>query len=130
IAARGSTAPRLLRVANNWVALLEAERTVCRTQAEAAREIPNPFIFGNPVKEQQASVFSGRQDVVRQVEECILGTRQTPTLLLYGPRRMGKSSILNQLPRLLGPDFAPALLDCQNPAVTGRSATLLRYLTR
>ena len=43
---------------------------------------------------------------------------------------MGKTSLLNQLPRLLGPDFAPALVDCQNPAVTGSAATLLRYLSR
>ena len=43
---------------------------------------------------------------------------------------MGKTSILNQLPRLLGPDFAPAVVDCQNPAVTGSEATLLRYLSR
>jgi hypothetical protein len=35
---------------------------------------------------------------------------------------------LNQLPRLLGPDFAPAVVDCQNPAVTGSAPTLLRYL--
>ncbi len=126
ITARGSTAPRLLRAANEWVALLEAERTAFRTQVKAAREVPNPFIFGNPVKEQQANVFSGRQEIVRQLEESILAARQAPTLLLYGPRRMGKTSILNQLPRLLGPDFAPAMLDCQNPAATGSAATLLR----
>ena len=43
---------------------------------------------------------------------------------------MGKTSILKQLPRLLGPDFAPALVDCQNAAVTESVATLLRYLSR
>jgi AAA+ ATPase superfamily predicted ATPase len=75
-------------------------------------------------------VFTGRQDIVRQVEASLLGARRTPTLLLHGPRRMGKSSILCQLPRLLGPDFAPALVDCQNPAVTGNPATLLHYLAR
>src|SRR5262249_34535765 len=82
------------------------------------------------VHEEQANVFSGRRIIVQQVEECILGARQAPTLLLYGPRRMGKTSILNQLPRLLGPDFAPAVLDCQNPAVSGSAASLLRYLSR
>jgi hypothetical protein len=43
---------------------------------------------------------------------------------------MGKTSLLNQLPRLLGPDCAPAVVDCQNPAVLGSPATLLRYLSR
>lgn len=43
---------------------------------------------------------------------------------------MGKTSILNQLSRLLGPDFAPTVVDCQNPAVTSSATTLLRYLSR
>jgi hypothetical protein len=38
--------------------------------------------------------------------------------------------LLNQLPRLLGPDFAPAVVDCQDPAFTGSPATFLRYLSR
>ena len=58
------------------------------------------------------------------------GRCQAPTLLLYGPRRMGKTSILNQLPRLLGPDFAAAVIDCQNPAVTGGPAAGLAYWSR
>ena len=130
IAARGRLVPRLLQVANEWRRLLEAEREVIRAQAEAVREIPNPFVSGNPVAETEHNVFTGRRDIVRQVEESVLGAAQAPTLLLHGPRRMGKTSILNQLPRLLGPDFAPAVVDCQNPAVTGSAATLLRYLSR
>lgn len=96
------------------------------------RTVVNPFLFGNPVDERNASLFAGRRDVARQIEESLLGTRQSPTLLLHGPRRMGKSSLLKQLPRLLGPDFAPALLDCQNPAVAGgeaSTASLLRHLS-
>jgi len=130
IAARGKAVPRLLQVANEWHRLLEEEREIFRTQTKAKREIPNPFVFGNPVVETEYNVFTGRQDIVRQVEESMLGATQAPTLLLHGPRRMGKTSILNQLPRLLGPGFAPAVVDCQNPAVTGSVATLLRYLSR
>ena len=130
IAALGKAAPRLLHMANEWRRLLEAERENLRAQAEATREIPNPFVFGNPVAETEHNVFTGRRDIVRRVEESMLGTAQAPTLLLHGPRRMGKTSILNQLPRLLGPDFAPATVDCQSPAVIGSAATLLRYLSR
>jgi len=130
IAARGKAAPRLLQVANEWSRILKAERETIEAQSKAAREIPNPFVFGNPVTETEHNVFTGRRDIVRQVEESVLGAAQAPTLLLHGPRRMGKTSILNQLSRLLGPDFAPAVVDCQNPAVTGSVATLLRYLSR
>src|SRR5690348_12981682 len=62
----------------------------------------------------------------------MLGRTRTPTLLLYGPRRMGKTSILAQLPRLLGPEFAPVFIDCQNPAVssvTSNVNTLLRHFS-
>jgi hypothetical protein len=130
IASRGRTAPRLLQVANDWHRLVSAELDTVRAQTEHAREIPNPFVFGDPVSERQSNVFTGRRDVVRQIEQSLLGAMKAPTLLLHGPRRMGKTSILNQLPRLLGPNFAPAVVDCQNPAVTGSEAMLLRYLSR
>src|SRR5579885_296986 len=130
IAARGRFAPRLLQVTNEWRSLLDAERAITKSLAEAKREIPNPFVLGSPVRETEHNVFTGRQDIVRQIEASVLGAAQAPTLLLHGPRRMGKTSILNQLPRLLGPDFAPAVVDCQNPAVTESRTTLLRYLSR
>jgi len=127
---RGKAVQRLLQVVNEWRRLLEEERESFRAQAEARQEIPNPFVFGNPVAETENNVFTGRQDIVQRVEASVLGITQAPTLLLHGSRRMGKTSILNQLPRLLGPDFAPAVVDCQNPAVVGSAATLLRYLSR
>ncbi len=132
MASPGKFAPRLLQIANQWRAVLEAEQAGLKQFAAERRETPNPFIYGNPVDERSANVFAGRQDVARQIEESLLGARQSPALLLHGPRRMGKSSILKQLPRLLGPDFAPATLDCQNPAVGGgeaSTASLLRYLS-
>jgi hypothetical protein len=130
ITTRGRVAPRLLRVANEWRRLLEAEQDVVRVQSGAVREIPNPFVFGNAITETEHNVFTGRREIVRQVEDSVLGAAQAPTLLLSGPRRMGKTSLLNQLPRLLGPNFAPAVVDCQDPAVTGSPATFLRYLSR
>ncbi|MBV9926385.1 MAG: ATP-binding protein [Acidobacteria bacterium] len=130
VAARGPYALRLLQTANEWRRLLDRENEWVKALPAAVREIPNPFIFGPPVGDSEDNVFTGRRDVVRQIEASLLGAAQAPTLLLQGPRRMGKTSILNQLPRLLGPDFAPAIVDCQNPAVTGSEATLLRYLSR
>jgi hypothetical protein len=130
IATRGPAAPLLLQAANDWHGVLETEWGLFHDRVKAIHGIPNPFVLGNPVTERQANVFAGRQDIVEQVEECVLGARQAPTILLHGPRRMGKTSILKQLPRLLGPDFAPALVDCQNPAVLSSQATLLRYLSR
>jgi hypothetical protein len=130
IAARGRYASSLQRIANKWERLLTVEQQTVRAQLEAAKEIPNPFVFGPPVRETEQNLFTGRQNLANQIAESILGAAQAPTLLLYGPRRMGKSSLLNQLPRLLGPDFAPAVVDCQNPALTESREALLRYLSR
>src|SRR5262249_40438519 len=130
IATSGPTAARLLQAANEWRSLMEQERDTFRDSVASRSGIPNPFVVGSPVTERQANVFAGRRDIVQQVEECVLGAQQALTILLHGPRRMGKTSILRQLPRLLGPDFAPALVDCQNPAVTSSRTTLLRYLSR
>lgn len=127
---RGRNAPRLLQTANEWRRRLDTERLHVKSLVEASREIPNPFVFGNPVRETEHNIFSGRRDIVKQIEASILGAHQTPTLLLHGPRRMGKTSILNQLPRLLGPDFASAVVDCQSPAVMASAASLLRYVSR
>ncbi|MGQ0592745.1 MAG: TIR domain-containing protein [Gammaproteobacteria bacterium] len=130
VTAQGLLAPRLLRIAERWQELIQSERESFRSSAEATPETPNPFVFGTPVAETEYNLFSGRQDVVRQIEESILGARQSPTLLLHGSRRMGKTSILNQLPRLLGHRFSPAVVDCQNPAIRHSAQTLLRYLAR
>ena len=128
---RGASASRLLQVAEIWVTLLSKERGSELMQTALVRETQNPFVCGNPVLEarEDSNVFTGRRDIVEQIEEKILGAAQAPTLLLHGPRRMGKTSILHQLPRLLGPNFAPAIIDCQNPAVTESVATLLRHLS-
>lgn len=117
VVARGKYVLRLLQAANQWRDIIKAEREALAATAEQNREIPNPFVYGNPVTEADYNVFAGRADVVAKIESEILNTRQAPTLLLFGPRRMGKSSILNQLPRLLGPDFAVAMVDCQAPEV-------------
>ena len=112
-------APRLLSRANDWAALLEGAKVRLAALAIESQEIPQVFRFGTPVREDEAYVFVGRQGLVRELEAVLLGVTQPPAILMHGARRMGKSSILCQLPRLLGPEFAPCIMDCQNPATPG-----------
>jgi hypothetical protein len=124
-----SYATQLLEVLDEWRDILASENALIIAHAASTREILNPFIFGNPVAETDLNIFTGRQDIIKPIEASVLDTVQSPTLLLYGPRRMGKTSILNQLPRLLGPSFAPATIDCQFPAVTSDLTSLLYYIS-
>jgi hypothetical protein len=55
----------------------------------------NPYIVGMPVKSRE--MFFGRQNIFNWVRENISGQYQEQPLLLYGERRMGKTSILYQL---------------------------------
>ncbi|MCP4416130.1 MAG: AAA family ATPase, partial [Chloroflexi bacterium] len=78
------------------------------------QEIDSPYIIGIPLTEKQA-IFIGRQDVSGRIEQLLLDKRQPP-LLLYGQRRVGKTSLLNNLGRLLPSTIIPLFVDLQGPA--------------
>ncbi len=56
--------------------------------------MPNPYVYGNPVR---GLLFVGREDVLRRLEELWGSEGQCPSVVLYGHRRMGKSSVLQNL---------------------------------
>ncbi|MBW4621316.1 MAG: AAA family ATPase [Cyanosarcina radialis HA8281-LM2] len=66
---------------------------------EINQPVANPYVIGNPVT---GSVFVGREDIMRRLEELWLAADRCPSVILYGHRRMGKSSILRNLSLRLG----------------------------
>ncbi|MDJ0836866.1 MAG: AAA family ATPase [Acidobacteriota bacterium] len=75
----------------------------------------NPYIAGNPVGNSNA--FFGRDDILRRVMR-MLRRPQDDGIVLYGQRRIGKTSILQKLSRILpekGP-WLPILFDLQDKA--------------
>jgi len=73
----------------------------------------NPYIAGPSVT---GTAFHGRKDVFRFVNES-LSTPQQRALVLYGQRRVGKTSILLELPRHLPSDkFHCVYFDLQDRA--------------
>lgn len=54
----------------------------------------NPYIAGNPVHGNFG--FFGRADILRQVEQILAAPGQN-AVILFGPRRIGKTSVLLQL---------------------------------
>ena len=81
----------------------------------------NPYIMGPPVT---GTAFYGRQEVFRFVRET-LATLQQNVIVLYGQRRIGKTSILLQLPEHLREDgFHSIYFDLQGKEALNLSEIL------
>lgn len=81
----------------------------------------NPYIPGNPLNLQSFELFKGREDLAQKIVN-LLRSQSRPTLVLHGPRRMGKTSFLLQLPRLLPSSYLPIYLDMQDAGAQGSDA--------
>ncbi len=80
---------------------------------ESRQEISNPYIIGIPLTEHQ-EIFVGRSDISERIERLLLDSR-CPPLLLYGQRRTGKTSLINNLGKLLPWQIIPLFVDLQGP---------------
>ncbi len=58
----------------------------------------NPYIAGKALRKDED--FFGREDIIRQVKMTLVND-QNNMIVLYGQRRIGKTSILNKLERAL-----------------------------
>lgn len=67
-----------------------------------SQPVANPYVAGNPVT---GRLFVGRDDILRELEELWLSRGQVDSVVLFGHRRMGKSSILKNLPARLDPTY-------------------------
>ena len=78
----------------------------------------NPYIAGAPVVEP--SMFFGRQDVFDWIEQNLSGRFVNHILVIHGQRRVGKTSVLKQIPNHLPSRFIHVFIDLQ-----GRTHTSL-----
>ena len=85
-------------------------------------EIINPYIAGAPVVE--TSMFFGREAVFSWIERSLAGKYVDHILVLHGQRRVGKTSVLKQIPNFLPDKYIQVFFDLQ-----GRTNTSLdRFL--
>ncbi len=85
-------------------------------------EPTNPYIAGNPLRNVQG--FFGRQDVLDWVAHE-LRNPSTNALVLYGQRRIGKTSLLMQLQRTLPMDtFVPVYFDLHDQTTSPLGSVL------
>jgi tetratricopeptide (TPR) repeat protein len=85
----------------------------------------NPYIAGNPLRD--SSAFYGRDDVVREVMQ-MLNHPDEKAIVLFGQRRIGKTTILLQIDRKLTEErkFTPVYFDLQDRASSTLSDVLYK----
>lgn len=64
---------------------------------ERAESLANPYVVGRPLTGASASLYAGRDDVFAWLTENLDVAGPPNALLLYGERRIGKTSTLYQL---------------------------------
>jgi hypothetical protein len=95
-----------------WDHLISSEIARLSREKESRVEIPNPYTV-RPVQLDEETIFARRPDLVRAVEDALAAMHGKPTLALYGPRRMGKTTFLLHMPRLLPDEVLPVYVDLQ-----------------
>nr|MBA2677258.1 hypothetical protein [Ktedonobacteraceae bacterium] len=106
-------------VVRSWILLAEQGKDTLGTTS-GALFIENPYVPGRAL-DLRNPLFVGRNDVVQRLSQAF-HKPQRPTFLLFGERRMGKSSIIKQLPVLLGPGYVPVFYDLQQSGLLASAA--------
>jgi AAA+ ATPase superfamily predicted ATPase len=100
-------------VVERWMAILRTAQKTLAEKAQKEGEIPQAYVAGPSLKPGDSKeLFKGRTSVFREIEMLMLSS-QRPTLLLYGQRRTGKTSLLRFLPQKLGSGIVPVIIDMQ-----------------
>lgn len=76
---------------------------------------PNPFMKGSPLTpEHNKSIFLGREEIKDVIAQKVQNSKIVPLLLLFGQRRVGKTSLLKFLEVILGIGFKIVVQDMQS----------------
>ncbi|BAY11290.1 nSTAND1 domain-containing NTPase [Calothrix sp. NIES-2098] len=102
---------RFRPIAKSWREIIANYTEELAKATELRQEIDSPYIIGVPLTQEQ-EIFIGRNDIGTRIEQLLLDRRRPP-LLLYGQRRMGKTSLLNNLGKLLPNTIIPMFVDLQ-----------------
>jgi hypothetical protein len=98
-----------------WSDFIKIEKAK-RYKELTSTPIPNPYIVGKPLDstEKNQQLFMGRRDIIAAIEENIVNPQERNALLLYGRRRIGKTSTLKNLGRFFQSKYLTVYVDFQN----------------
>ncbi|MBD2326715.1 ATP-binding protein [Alkalinema sp. FACHB-956] len=89
----------LLRIIDQWQTIITKVGGEL-ANAPLLEPVANPYVVGPPVT---GSLFVGREDILTTLEELWNKPGQLESVVIYGHRRMGKTSILRNLPGRFDP---------------------------
>ena len=72
----------------------------------------NPYVFDSPIMARE--LFFGRDDIFRSIKEALIDREQDNLIILYGQRRIGKTSVLHQVGHRLSEQYISVLIDLQS----------------
>lgn len=122
-------AKRFQPIALHWYhIILNYQAQLLQAQA-SNREIENPYIVGLPLSEEQQEIFVGRRELITRIQQFLRDGHRT-AVLLYGQRRMGKTSLLQNLGRFLPSTIVPLFVDEQGTAYSTNYADHLYSVAR
>ena len=120
--------PEVFRpAAQSWQQQAEQELILARRQRDKALE--QVFRAGDPVDPDEEA-FTPREAIIGQLEAHLTQPSGCPGIVLYGRRRMGKTTVLKNLPLLLPETMIPVFFSAQNPRVFSGPASLTRFMLR
>ncbi|MGB3405175.1 MAG: ATP-binding protein [Microcoleaceae cyanobacterium] len=99
----------IVEIAENWIKILESIALFIGENS-ITKPIQNPYVIGDPV---EGSLFVGREEIMRRLEELWVMSPQLQSVVIFGHRRMGKTSILRNLGHHLGADVTVVYINLQ-----------------
>ncbi|MFM7712663.1 MAG: AAA family ATPase, partial [Microcystis sp.] len=110
----------ILSIAEKWA---EISTSIAKTVGTVTitQPITNHYIIGDPVIGKR---FVGREDILRELQSMWSGDNLS-YVVLYGHRRMGKTSILRNLEAYLPPDVSVIYINLQRLATVTSLAEVL-----
>lgn len=93
----------------------------------ALTPIPQAFRAGDPVN-PGPEAFLKREDVLADLKREVIFNRNCPGLLLYGRRRVGKSTLIRNVGEYLPDDVQLTSISMQDPTASTSLASLLGIL--
>ena len=89
------------------VFVVAGERLVSKVEIAV---LPNPYVAARPLGPEDGKRFVGRRDEFRRIEETL---QSGVSIIIYGQRRIGKTSILLHLDRHLPHHWRPVNINLQ-----------------